>query len=206
MLEPLRLSDDEFHQLCQLVEEGLSSGELWLAARFESFSPFELQLKRATTLFDVVNDQTQSDRLQNALTFLDDLMFLAFERAPVDVIESWANQPNEDLSKIAVERVEYMGSTMPTLGRLWRAKLSSALPILGNVSYEFFMFARHSLPSAFMSFSTAKVRGLNISEQGGGDLTIRLWADDLYRLRDQIDHILEKHVDLNSELEEEVEP
>jgi hypothetical protein len=188
---PVQIQRAAFDVLIRRVDEAVSKHAVALVLN-EDF-PFRGLDPVSPTAIDLSGLELEQDPL-DIVNYLDQLMYFAFEEAPDEVIASWANDFDKELSREAVDRVKFIYANMPALLELWNAKSNSILPPLINFGYDVTTTLsgnRH----ASLYFAVAR-----IAETGRPDKTdvsrlrVQLWPSDVRILIRELEHLWSAHL------------
>jgi hypothetical protein len=138
-------------------------------------------------------------RLRPVVLQLDQLLVLAFEAAPEEVVSEWAAEysngsSDEDLGDDVNRRVEILRTNAPALQRVWEAKSRSVLPGLGLPMYRVVreVGVGPSPPAQVLLSLALSPARLNDSPAPVAETTLELTRSDVALLQHILGEVIEK--------------
>jgi len=188
---PVQIQRAAFNLLITRVDEAVSNHAVALVLN-EDF-PFRELDPVSPTAIDLSGLELEEDPL-DVVNYLDQLMYFAFEGAPDEVITSWADDFDKELSREALDRVKFMRENMPALSALWNAKNNSILPPLIDFNYEVATTLSGDR-QVHLYLAAARITGLGTPDKTDmSRLRVQLWPSDVRILIRELKHLLSAHL------------
>lgn len=124
----LRMTDEDFESSVKLLEEAFVA----LCASFY----FDGESGNAIEVFDFFDGADEIPVWLDLREFASDvqaMVFFAFEGAPTDVVERWANEHLSGSGEMAVSRVAFLEATLQTAAAEWRRRFTFLAPTFGDM-------------------------------------------------------------------------
>lgn len=190
LFTPVRLPRPAFQDLVRQVDVGVADGKVMLALH-EDFPFRELSVLHEGALHI---DSMPTNDVMTIVENLDQLLLLAFEHAPDDVVTNWASGRDESLIDEARDRVHFVRDNMPNLRNLWESKSDSILPPLVSFSYETIYDAKGDGAAVAVYMSAARVNGIGVPDRNDAvRLRVQLWPADVNMLIGELEHVRDTH-------------
>lgn len=191
LFAPVQLTRAAFEDLVRCADEGIAKGAIALS--LDEDYPF----RELTVLNEdaVQVEGIAAKDLVPLIESMDQLTLLAFEHAPDDVVERWANRWDESLKGEAVERVRYVRENMPNVRHVWESKSTSILPPLVSFSFETMREEEGVGAAVAVYIAAARVGNLGAPDRTDAvRLRIQLWLGDVNMLIKNLTHIRDAHL------------
>lgn len=188
---PVRIPRPAFEQLITEIDKAV--GEHSVALVLNEDVPLRALDPIDSDAIDFTNVAIENPL--EIVNYLDQLLYFAFQFAPIEVITSWANDHDAELKDEAIERVAYIRRNMPKLANLWDSKSDSIIAPMTGFTYESGPLRDSNIRCANLYISAGRIR------VGGAPdrtdmirLRVQLWPSDVRILIRELEHLWNDHL------------